>query len=234
MVRKGVDQRFQDLISAAIQIFLAQGYRRTQIADVAKASGMAKGTVYLYVTSKEALFDLTIRYADATIERGIIPLPPVLPVPTPEPSSTLQFVQNQLIESDPVPLLTVALRQEQATDVRSELAGIVRQLYAKLNRHRVSMKLIDCCAHDYPELAAVFFKAGRETVMQALVRYLELRIQQGLLRPVPDVAIAARILLEVVAYWSIHRYWDPSPQRIDDSVAEDTVVDLLIHTLSIP
>ncbi|GAB4384416.1 MAG: TetR/AcrR family transcriptional regulator [Elainellaceae cyanobacterium] len=234
MGRKRADYRFQDLIGAATQVFLAKGYRRAQMADVAQAMGVAKGTVYLYVESKEALFDLVIRYADraasSTPNSSAIQLPNKLPVPTPDPASTLRFVQEQLMEADPAPLLTQAL-QHPSTQVRSELAAILRQLYAKMNHHRTTMKLIDRCAHDYPELAAVFFKAGRETVMQSLIRYLELRIQQGQFRTVPDVVIAARVLLETLAYWAIHRYWDPSPQAIDDAVAEETVIHMLLHTL---
>lgn len=232
MGRKRAYQRFQNLIRAATRIFLAQGYRRTQIADVAEASGMAKGTVYLYVESKEALFDLVLRYADLLDHSSdAIELPTVFPVPTPDIKSTLRFVEETLIEADPVPLLSVAIERSQINDVPLELSNILRQLYAKLKDRRVSMKLIDRCAHDYPELAAVFFKAGRATVMQSLTRYIELRIEQGYFQPVPDVTIAARVVLETIVYWAIHRYWDPSPQPIDDHAAEETVIHLLIRAL---
>ena len=62
--------RFKKLIEAATQTFIAQGYRRAQMADVAEALGVAKGTLYGYVESKAALFDAAIRYAD-----GHVPLP---------------------------------------------------------------------------------------------------------------------------------------------------------------
>lgn len=234
MIRKSAEQRFRDLIRSAAQVFLAQGYRRTQMADVAQAMGVAKGTVYLYVESKEALFDLVLRYADCLVEPEAmlsIELPPILPVPTPDPESTLLFVKEQLIQADPAPLLTTALQKPQFDQVQAELTGIIRQLFAKLNRHRISMKLIDRCAHDYPELAAVFFQAGRQQVLQALIRYLELHIQRGTLRSVPDVPVAARIIIETIAYWAIHRYWDPSPQSMNDQVAEATVVHMLIYAL---
>jgi Bacterial regulatory proteins, tetR family len=65
MVRRTPEHRFQDLLDAATRVFIAQGYRRTQVADVAEAMRVAKGTVYLYVESKEALFDAALRYADA-------------------------------------------------------------------------------------------------------------------------------------------------------------------------
>ncbi len=58
------ESRLQDLLECATRVFIEQGYRRTQIADVAEALGVAKGTVYLYVESKEALFYAALRYAD--------------------------------------------------------------------------------------------------------------------------------------------------------------------------
>lgn len=36
-----------NLIDAATGVFIAQGYRRTQMSDIAEAMGLAKGTVYL-------------------------------------------------------------------------------------------------------------------------------------------------------------------------------------------
>lgn len=65
MARMTPDSRFQKLIDAASAVFIAQGYGRTQMAEIAEAMGVAKGTVYLYVESKEALFDVVLRYADA-------------------------------------------------------------------------------------------------------------------------------------------------------------------------
>ena len=47
--------RLEHLVDCATSVFIDQGYRRTQMADVADALGVAKGTLYLYVESKEAL-----------------------------------------------------------------------------------------------------------------------------------------------------------------------------------
>ena len=79
MARTIPSDRFQQLIDCATRIFIEQGYARTQMADVAEAMGIAKGTLYLYVESKEALYDLVLRSADA--ERPLeVPakLPPVI------------------------------------------------------------------------------------------------------------------------------------------------------------
>ncbi len=44
------------LLGAAAVVFARDGYRHASVADVAEAAGVAKGGVYLYFESKEALF----------------------------------------------------------------------------------------------------------------------------------------------------------------------------------
>jgi AcrR family transcriptional regulator len=41
--------RVEQLVDCATSVFIDRGYRRTQMADVADALGVAKGTLYLYV-----------------------------------------------------------------------------------------------------------------------------------------------------------------------------------------
>jgi AcrR family transcriptional regulator len=228
MARSIPPDRFEELVAAATRAFIAQGYRRTQMADVAREMGVAKGTVYLYVESKEALLDVVLRHADA---RGRVPLPDTLPVPTPGPGETLRFVERRLAEEARLPLLEAALARRGVGDAAEELDGILRELHGLLSRNRVAIKLLDRCGSDHPELAAVWYKGGREGALGLLTRYLEARIRQGRLRRPPDVAVAARTLLETLVLWAVHRHWDPSPHVYDEEAVEETVVGLLRDAL---
>ena len=227
MPRAIPEDRFDDLVEAATQVFLEQGYRRTQMADVAARLGVAKGTVYLYVESKEALFDAVVRHAD---RRERIALPEELPVPTPPPGATLEEVRKRVAATG-LPRLTEALARRRVDDVREELEAIVRELYALLARHRVGIKLLDRCAHDHPELAAVWYATGREGVRDLLRRYLEDRIRRRRLPAVADPAITARIVLETAVFWAVHRHWDPSPQDVEEAAAEEAVVEFVTRAL---
>ena len=42
-------------------VFSRHGYRRTQMADVARQAGVSPGNLYNYVDSKDALFYLVLR-----------------------------------------------------------------------------------------------------------------------------------------------------------------------------
>jgi AcrR family transcriptional regulator len=229
MARAVPEERLQELLACATRVFIEQGYRRTQISDVAEAMGVAKGTVYLSVESKEALFYAALLFADR-------PVPLVaeieLPLRAPAPEAVGEELRRQLEEEAVPGALERALRRRRSDDPRGELEGIVRELYAAAHRHRTAIKLIDRCGRDHPELAKLFYGGGRFAQLDALVRYLEQRIRAGRLPELPDVAVAARFVIEAVATWAVHIHWDPSPQPISPQAAEETLVRIVVRGLA--
>jgi AcrR family transcriptional regulator len=217
--------RIATLIARATDVFIERGYRRTKIADVADALGVAKGTLYLYVESKEALFDLVLRAADPD---GSLPAPLPLPWRTPTGAALLRHVRTRL-SAISFPALDAALRRRRVDDVAGELGAIVGELYDIESRYRVAIKLIDRAAASHPELAAVWYTGGREGLLAALSTYLAERIRRGALPPVPDVAVAARFVVETVAFWAMHRHWDPHPQALAEPAVRETVCALVVR-----
>jgi TetR/AcrR family fatty acid metabolism transcriptional regulator len=63
------------LIRAAIDTFAARGFFNAQVADVARAAGVAAGTVYLYFRSKDdlliSIFERTMKEAIAEGRRSV-------------------------------------------------------------------------------------------------------------------------------------------------------------------
>ncbi|MBI3782868.1 MAG: TetR/AcrR family transcriptional regulator [Deltaproteobacteria bacterium] len=228
MARTIPPDRFQQLVDCATQVFIEQGYAHTQMADVAEAMGVAKGTLYLYVESKEALFDLVLRSADGTLP---LTTPVKLPLPTPRPGATLQHVRNRVATQPPLVVLLAALGRKRVKDPRAELTEIVREMYHTLSTNRRAIKLMDRSAQFHPHLAAVWFTGARGALVEALATYLESRIRLKLFRSVPDTAVAARFILETIVTWAVHRHWDPSPKTIDDQAVEDTVVQFIVGGL---
>src|SRR5512138_1497587 len=94
MARAIPPERLRQLIEVATRIFVERGYRPTQMADVADALGVAKGTVYGYVESKEALFDAAVRFAD---DLEAAPATDALPLRSPPAGSTVAFVRARLV-----------------------------------------------------------------------------------------------------------------------------------------
>ena len=55
------DARPQELLAAALDLFVERGFAATRLDDVAARAGVSKGTLYLYFTSKEDLFKAVVR-----------------------------------------------------------------------------------------------------------------------------------------------------------------------------
>jgi len=53
--------RPQELLGAALELFVERGYAATRLEDVAARAGVSKGTLYLYFDSKESLFKSVVR-----------------------------------------------------------------------------------------------------------------------------------------------------------------------------
>jgi TetR/AcrR family fatty acid metabolism transcriptional regulator len=66
------------LLRAAIDVFASRGFFNAQVADVARAAGVAAGTVYLYFDSKDdllvSIFERTMRDAIADGRAAVAPV----------------------------------------------------------------------------------------------------------------------------------------------------------------
>jgi TetR/AcrR family transcriptional regulator, fatty acid metabolism regulator protein len=64
-----ITDKREAILRAATQVFAARGFFQSQVADIARAAGVAAGTVYLYFRSKDdllvSIFERTMRDAIA-------------------------------------------------------------------------------------------------------------------------------------------------------------------------
>jgi AcrR family transcriptional regulator len=224
------------VIDAAARVFITHGYRRAQMQDVAEALGLAKGTLYGYAATKEALFGAVLRYAD-----GLEPMPDVsaLPLPTPRPGELADLVAGRLgAEVPDLELIRALSRREQPhtpTEAADELSAIVVDLYHRLVRQRVAIKLVDRCATELPELAGVWLDTGRGAQMTAMERYLRDREAAGVLRIPGSVPVVARTTVELCVLWAVHCHFDPAPPQeasVDDDAIAATVAALIARSLT--
>ena len=66
------ETRPQELLDAALALFVEKGFAATRAEEVAKRAGVSKGTLYLYYPSKEDLFKAVIRQnLSNTIAQGL-------------------------------------------------------------------------------------------------------------------------------------------------------------------
>ncbi len=65
--RRRAEARPDEVLDAALELFIEKGFAATRVEDIARRAGLSKGAVYLYFPSKEALIEGLVR-------RGLSPI----------------------------------------------------------------------------------------------------------------------------------------------------------------
>lgn len=220
--------RFGEIVAAAQRVFARTGYRRTQVADVARELGVSAGLVYHYFESKEALFHVALESALDPEAAGV---PEQLPVRTPKARATLAMVRSHVERWVAAPLVDRALARERVSNPRAELAEIVGTFYDGAERRRLGADLLERSALELPELAGLWFGEVRKAHFENFARYLQRRADEGQLRSFPDPEIAARIIIEIVVFFSRHRHRDPY-DKLEDAAVRENVVQFVLAALA--
>lgn len=225
MARPRDPQRLDRILDAARDVFLAVGYRRARMVDVARAAGVSPGLLYSYATGKDALFHLVVQR-----ELGM-PVDSDGPAGVPDAAALEELGRRALHDVATIPTIERAAAGDAPADPRAEMASLVGELYDRVHRYRVFIRLMERSASDRPDVAARFYDEGRAPIVDRVAGHLERRAAEGLIAPLPDPRVAARYLVETVAWFANHRYGDHDGAQIDDDVARATVVELTTRAL---
>jgi TetR/AcrR family fatty acid metabolism transcriptional regulator len=100
------------ILDAAVRVFARKGFHATRVSEVAKAAGVADGTIYLYFDSKEHLL---VSLFEDRVQRLLAYLESELPRVATAPRKLQRIIELQLGllegERDLAEVVTIILRQ---------------------------------------------------------------------------------------------------------------------------
>jgi TetR/AcrR family fatty acid metabolism transcriptional regulator len=109
--RRGGDKR-ERILDAAVRVFARKGFHATRVSEVAKAAGVADGTIYLYFKSKD---ELLVSLFEDRVERLLSFMKEELPKAPTAASKMRRVIELQLGllegERDLAEVITVIIRQ---------------------------------------------------------------------------------------------------------------------------
>lgn len=215
-----------EVADAAVRVFTAKGFRPAGISDVSRELGLSHGAVYTYADSKQALLYLALmRVLDPDTAAAL-----ETPVVAPPTERIVEAVKAWSAERGGLGALESVLATEPAKtaeQAHEELAQIVDGLYAFIEDNNLALKLFARCSADLPELAKWYYVDTRRGLLEALGTYLSTRINTGVLRPVPSIPVAARFIVETIAWFAMHRHGDPDSAMLSDADCRRSVQDLV-------
>jgi AcrR family transcriptional regulator len=89
--RRRAEARPDEVLDAALALFVEKGFAATRVEDIATRAGLSKGAVYLYFSSKEAILE-------GLVQRAVLPVA----------NSALGLLTNY--SGDPRPVISAALK----------------------------------------------------------------------------------------------------------------------------
>ncbi|MFO0664200.1 MAG: TetR/AcrR family transcriptional regulator [Polyangiaceae bacterium] len=110
--KRGTGDKRERIVDAAIGVFAKAGFHAARVSDVAKAAGVADGTIYLYFDSKEALL---ISILESRVERLLSVMRERIPAETNAAMRLRSVIELQLGlldgEKDLAEVVTMIVRQ---------------------------------------------------------------------------------------------------------------------------
>ena len=221
MVRSIPSTRMADIAEAARRTFLATGYRRTQVADVARAVGLSPAAVYRHVESKDALFHLA--FVESVDDLGPY-------VATPAPGETVELIGARLRRASLLRRAT-EVRAVPGDDAFEDLRSIITELYRSVAANWELLALVQASAQDRPDIAERYYRTGRRGGTADLAGVIADRVADGSFRSLGDPMLVALQIRELCAWFGWHRRPDPDSDPIDDDAALASILALYRNAL---
>ena len=212
--------RFEEIVHAGALVLAHWGLHRTKIQDVAKKANVAAGTVYLYADSKESLFDLALRYGMGQ------DLEPLLKGGLPYSATrreTFEWVSqvgklNKLLPDFEEPQL-----------FQLPLETLFGNLFDFLSEHKYAIRIVERSAHEWEELAALFFEQIRDPVVRRIGKRIAFETPE--LSP-DEIEALARLVGGSIAFSAVHRFFEGGPpDTTEKSVYRKVVVESIVRMI---
>jgi len=193
MARKRAPLRFDELIEAATDVFVDEGFARTRMERVARQARCAAGTIYLYVEGKEALFDMALRRALEDPGAMVVELP----ASQPSRDELLERFQRCLRAVCHLPQLWLASEHPGREAGILELEAVFRETWQWMARYRRAILMIRASASDWPGLVQRFDREFHVETTRRLALLLENRASGRMARA--KAQATARFILSTLA-----------------------------------
>jgi AcrR family transcriptional regulator len=223
-MRRRKPGRTQDIAEAALTVFIRQGFRLTQMADVAREAGISAGSLYTYVDSKEALLEIALLQGLGELAEHNEPYR------ASGLTKTSSSLAAKLAKSFRWPILEKALRQDRiAPDL---LGAIVDEHFTLFSKHRRLIWLLDRCAAEVAELSGFYQASVRGPCIANFTRAI--RLCMGAQFSEEEVAARGRALFEMIVWMAMHRHRDRLPPATSDEAARRATIEIVFLAVQPP
>lgn len=206
------------IIDAGYEVFHKNGYKLAQMSDVASVMNGSVGSIYSYVKGKKALFDLC--FLESFVDNFL---------------NTVTELPFEQIEHQLMLDRYIASFLEQNSALQKDfyvknppLSEVIEFLFRHVTKFWRGIRMLDSSAKQWP-LLFDFYRLFRTEAYQGLSEYLVRGMENGKIRRLKEPSLSARLLIENIAYFAMHRRYDMILHDMDENSAYEVTLDAMVH-----
>lgn len=219
-----MNQRIQEIAEAATDLFLQQGYAKTQISHIAKAVGVSVGTIYLDFTGKKEIMHFILKrtlepdFNDREFDRPIT-------------DHLFTGLEEQIIACFEQSGREFAAHLHTIDQYSLEM--LVSDAFDILARYAVGCLFIERNQYDFKKLAE-HYRVYRTQFFQTMTQYLQKFIEAGKVRPLQHLELSTTLIIEMLSWWAMDiRYTSFQTQKISMELAKSVCMDNILSAYQI-
>lgn len=219
-----MNQRIQEIAEAATDLFLQQGYAKTQISHIAKAVGVSVGTIYLDFTGKKEIMHFILKrtlepdFNDREFDRPIT-------------DHLFAGLEEQIIACFEQSGREFAAHLHTIDQYSLEM--LVSDAFDILARYAVGCLFIERNQYDFKKLAE-HYRVYRTQFFQTMTQYLQKFIEAGKVRPLPHLELSTTLIIEMLSWWAMDiRYTSFQTRKISMELAKSVCMDNILSAYQI-
>lgn len=159
MKKERREEKRNRILSEAGKLFIANGIESTKIIDIAKASGMAKGTVYEYFESKD---DIVIEWMSGTFEKFRSELMKKIECETDTLSKLKTFFEHSANAFSNIMINAKVLIHDKGIEKYSRFPPPIADSMEKAVEDKVVMLVIENLSKQHKLLKSIIYEGQRE------------------------------------------------------------------------
>ena len=120
--RRRAEHRPDEVLDAALALFVENGYAHTSVAQIARAAGISKGAVYLYFPSKQAILEGLVKRAVQPVSARALEALPHVPGNTRAALATvMHLIAERMADPQVIAVPRIVLREAAAVPEIAEM-----------------------------------------------------------------------------------------------------------------
>lgn len=188
--------KLQKIYSVAGCLFNQNGYANTKMAEIAKASGIAVGTMYSAFTGKDAVFSFVIY---ATLDKNYLSSEisfPIKPIETPK----LITLLTKVIDNEFGSILNIT---DNKGNICKDFMKLMDELFDLFADYLLAFDNIEKNTDVLEELSEIYLPQ-KWTYFDKLGDYLRLYMKNGQIQKLTHISSHVLFLTDTLTWWALN------------------------------